>query len=157
MFWRHFNTPTYTASTTTTKTHFNITMPTDYARCCWKLLAKIRKGMHGLQQAVKIAYDGLQQHILPCWCVPTKHTPRLWHHITSNLTFTFIVDDFVMKQKSIAKVKHFIHALQQKYEITVDWTVNLCVGFSLDWDCVDRTVKLSTPGLIKKVLMKHAH
>ena len=122
-----------------------------------KVLTEIRKGTCGLHQVGKIAYEDLKQHLKPYGCVPTKHAPGLWRYITTNLTVTLIVDDFGVKYENIEQVKHLIHALKQKYEITVDWAETLYAGVSLDWDYVKRTVKLSISGCIKKVLIKHAH
>ena len=113
--------------------------------------------MHGLQQAGKIANDDLKQHLLPYGHAPTKHTPGLWRHTTSDLTFTLIVDDFGTKYTNIAQAKDLLHALQQKYNVTVDWTGALHASVSLEWEYLKRTVKLSITGYIKKVLIKHTH
>ena len=117
----------------------------------------IKKVVHGLKQSGKIAYDELKQHLLPHANVPSKHTPRLWRHATSNLRFALIVDNFSAKHTSIAQVKHIIHALQQKHEIIVDYTGTLYASVFLDWDYVHRTVKLHMIECIKKVLIKHAY
>ena len=60
-----------------------------------KVLAEIRKGTHGLEQAGKIAYEDLKQHLLPYGHLPTKNTPSFWRHTTSNIKFILIVEDFV--------------------------------------------------------------
>ena len=85
-----------------------------------KVLAEIRKGIHALQQVGKIANDNLKQHLLPYVHVPTKHTPRLWRHMTFNVTFTLIVDNFGIKHTNIEQVKRLLHFLQQIHNITVD-------------------------------------
>ena len=122
-----------------------------------KVLEEIRKGMHRLHQTGKIAYEHLNQHMLPYGHVPTKHTPGLWHHTNSNIKFNLIFDDFGAKHTSIAQVKYLIHVLQQKYEIIVDWTGTLYARVSLDWDYINMNVKLSMPGRIRKVLIKCSH
>ena len=86
--------------------------------------------MCALQQAGKIANDDLKQHLLPYGCLLVKHTPGLWQHITSNLTFTLIV--FGIKHTKINYVKHLLHTMQQKCNIIVDWTGSQHAGVSLD-------------------------
>ena len=53
--------------------------------------------MRGLKQAGKISHDGLKKHLAPCGHTPEKHTPGLWKHEKTDLTFTLIVDDFGIK------------------------------------------------------------
>ena len=78
-------------------------------------------------------------------------------YTASDLTFTLIVDDFCTKGTNIEQVKHLLHTLQQKHNITEDWSGALHAGVSLEWDYLKRTVKSSIPGYIKNVLIKHAH
>ena len=111
--------------------------------------------MCGLKQEGEITYDDLKQHLLPHGHVPTKHTPALWCHASSNLTFTLIADDFGIKCKNISQFQHLLHTLQQKYDIAVNSTDTLCAKVSLDWNYVNRIFKFSTTGCIKKVLTKH--
>ena len=101
--------------------------------------------MCGIQQAGKIAYKDIKQHLEHCGCVPTKCTPGTWRHLTTNLTFTLIVEDLGIKHTSIAQVKHLIHALQPRYDITLDCAGTLHDGFYLHWDYVNQTVKLPMP------------
>ena len=73
-----------------------------------------------MQQAGEIAYEDLKQHLQPYGHIPIKNTPGLWRHLTTNLTFPLIVDDFGIKFTCIAQFKHLIHALQQKHDMTVE-------------------------------------
>jgi hypothetical protein len=41
---------------------------------------EIRKGMHGLIQAARIAYDRLVQLLAPHGCCPIRHSPGIWKH-----------------------------------------------------------------------------
>ena len=85
-----------------------------------KVLAEIRKGMHGLKQSGKIANEDLKKYLKPYGHVPTKHATGLWCHTSKNLTLTLIVADFGINNTDIEQAKHLIHALRQKYEIIVD-------------------------------------
>ena len=73
--------------------------------------------MFGLKQVGKTAYDDLKQHLLPHRQVPTNHTPGLLRHGNSKLTFTLIVDDFVIKHTNIAQLQYLIHTLQQNMKL----------------------------------------
>ena len=61
------------------------------------VLAEIRKGMYGLPQAGRLAYDKSVAHLKEGWYEYTPHTPGLFRHKTRALTFCLIVDDFGIK------------------------------------------------------------
>ena len=113
--------------------------------------------MHGLKQAGKIACDDLKKHLQPHGYVPAPHTPGLWQHLHSDLTFTLIVDDFGIKHTNLQQVHDLILTLKKRYEITVDWTGTLCAGVTLTWNYLERTVILSTPNYVKKLLIECHH
>lgn len=62
-----------------------------------KVYAEVQKGMYGLPQAGLIAYNDLKQHLKPYGYYLSKIIPGLWHHKTSNLKFTLVVDDFSIR------------------------------------------------------------
>jgi hypothetical protein len=53
-------------------------------------------------------------------------------------------------------VDHLIQCIKKDYELT-DWTGDLYCGIQLDWDYNARTLDISMPGYIKKVLQKYKH
>jgi hypothetical protein len=68
----------------------------------------IRKGMYGLPQAGRIAYDDLVLHLKLYGYLPAPHTPGLWRHTTRPTTFTLVVDDFGVKYTSLDDVHHLV-------------------------------------------------
>ena len=50
-----------------------------------------------------------------------------------------------------------IHALQEKYEITQDWTGSLYSGITLNWDYKADILDISMPKYVKEVLHKFQH
>jgi hypothetical protein len=50
-----------------------------------------------------------------------------------------------------------INALQQLYEISIDWTGSQYLGLTLKWDYKRRTVRVSMPGYIPAALHKFQH
>eukprot|EP00957_Ditylum_brightwellii_P049583 3761162-Ditylum_brightwellii.AAC.1 len=52
---------------------------------------------------------------------PCTYTPGLWRHQWRPIIFALVVDDFGVKIKGKEHDKHLIQALQEDYEVTVDW------------------------------------
>jgi hypothetical protein len=48
-------------------------------------------------------------------------------------------------------------ASNKNIELTKDWTGNLYCGIALNWDYNARTLDISMPGSIKKILLKYKH
>ena len=67
----------------------------------------IQKGMYGLPQAGRITHDNFKTNIAKTNYAPCKHTPGLWRHATANITFTLLVDDFLVKYKNTNDVEIF--------------------------------------------------
>ena len=57
----------------------------------------IRKGMPGLKQSGRIANYGLKIHLDQFGYAPVPRTPTLWKHVTRNITFSLVVDEFGVK------------------------------------------------------------
>ncbi len=58
-----------------------------------RVLVVIMKGMYGLPQAGRLAYDKLMAHLAPYGYHPCPRTPGLWKHTTRPVTFSLVVDD----------------------------------------------------------------
>ena len=86
-----------------------------------------------------------------------KHTPGLWRHLTRPISFTLVVDDFGVKYVGREHVDHLIKCIKEKYELTEDWSGDLYCGIKLHWDYIARTVDISMPRYIKKLLQKYRH
>ena len=118
---------------------------------------EIRKGMPGLKQAGRIANDRLQKHLATFGYAPVPRTPSLWKHESRPVTFSLVVDDFGVKYVGKEHADHLINALQQLYQISIDWTGTLYLGLTLNWDYVKRTVAISMPGYVRSALHKFQH
>ena len=81
---------------------------------------EIQKGMPGLKQAGKIAYDRIREHLSKYGYFPCERTPALWKHKTRNIAFALVVDDFGAKYVGNHNFQHLISALKDLYEITID-------------------------------------
>ncbi len=54
-------------------------------------------------------------------------------------------------------VYHLIKCIKTKYNLTKDWTGELYCGIKLNWDYTARTIDISMPGYIRKLLQKYKH
>jgi hypothetical protein len=103
------------------------------------------EGMYGLSQASILAFNSLVVHLALSNYTPVHHTPGLFRHATCPVTFSLVVDNFAIKYIDRVNADYL-------YNITTDWTASMYCGITLKWDYVARSVHLSMPGYIKKVL-----
>ena len=68
-----------------------------------------------------------------------------------------VVDDFGVKCQGIQHAKHLKAALEQHYDVAVDWEGKLFCGITLDWDYKMGHVDLSVPGYVNRKLTKYQH
>jgi hypothetical protein len=118
---------------------------------------EIRKGMYGLKQAGRIAYDELKTHLAKHGYESCKTTQGLWKHASRPIQFILVVDDFGVKYTNEQDVHHLINALLKKYKLSVDWTGTLYCGLHLAWNYTDGYVDISMPDYIPTALKKFNH
>ena len=111
--------------------------------------------MYGLPQAGLLAQQRLVTHLAAHGYQQTL-TTCLFRHIDNGTIFSLVVDDFGVKYTTTAGAQHLLDTLQLLYPITVDWTGSKYLGFSIHFDRTLRTVTLSMPGYIAKVLQRFA-
>jgi hypothetical protein len=119
--------------------------------------AEVRKGMYGLPQAGRLANDQLQRFLAPHGYRPCPITPGLWKHDTRPISFVLVVDDFAIKYVDRADADHLLDALKTAYRVKIDWDASRYCGLTLAWDYTNRTVDISMPGYIDRVLMRFQH
>ena len=113
---------------------------------------EIQKGIYGLPQAGILANKLLKKRLAKFGYFEVPNTPGLWRHIWRPIHFTLVVDDFGVKYVGKQHAQHLCHALNSKYDIAIDWTGYLYCGIKLSWDYNNRTVYLSMPSYIQRVL-----
>jgi hypothetical protein len=117
----------------------------------------MRRAVWGLPQAGILANKILCKHVLPHGYYECVNTHGLWKHIWRPISFTLVVNDFGVKYVGQEHVDHLIWCLKQQYKLTEDQTGNLYCGITLKWDYDARTLDISMPGYIKKLLLKYKH
>jgi hypothetical protein len=118
---------------------------------------EIRKGMYGLKQSGLLAKQLLQTRLASFGYYPARHTHGLWLHKTRQISFTLVVDDFVVKYVGKHHAEHLRNALLRKYELTTDWMVTAYSGMMLKWHYNKRICDISIPGNVSNVLSKFQH
>ena len=115
---------------------------------------EIRKGMPGLKQAGKLANNHIKYHLSNHGYAPIPGTPSLWKHVNRDITFYLVVDDFGVQYVGHENAEHLLCSLQELYTVTIDWTCSLYCGINIMWNYSSRSVDISMPGYIKKLLQK---
>ena len=113
--------------------------------------------MYGLKKAGIIAKQEIQQNMSAYGYRPVQCTPGLWKHDNKDTIFSLVLDDFLVQYSSDVDAEHFIHALRQKYTITVDRKAKRNIGINLKLDYSKHTVDLSMPYYVKHALHKFQH
>jgi hypothetical protein len=112
---------------------------------------EIRKGMYGLKQEGSLANQLLQTRLAPFGYYPARHTPGLRLQKMRPISFTLVVDNFVVKYVGKQHADHLRNALLKKYELMTEWTATVYSGVTLKWDYIKRTCDISMPGYVSNV------
>lgn len=118
---------------------------------------EIRRSIWGLPQAGILSNRLLKERLAPHGYYECEHTPGLWRHETRPIAFTLVVDDFGIKYTNKADAEHLYNCIAEHYKVKADWEGKLYCGITLDWDYEKRTVTLSMPGYVKKMLINFNH
>jgi len=116
------------------------------------LYIKINKGMYGLKQAGYIAHQNLKKHLAKYGYYPCKHTRGLWLHESRDIQFILVVDDFGIKYTNNEDKEHLLHALRDRYTISIDSKGTNYCGLTLMWDYPNRSLEISMPTYIPNLL-----
>jgi hypothetical protein len=78
-------------------------------------------------------------------------------HETRDISFTLVVDDFLIKYVKDEDLEHLNAAIRKYYTFKVDTEAKQYVGINLKWDYAKRTVRLSMDGYVKQALLEFEH
>ena len=119
---------------------------------------EIRKAIYGLPQAGILANKQLRKKPAKHGYFEVNHTPGLWRHVTRPVQFSLVVDDFGVKYAGHENVQHLINAIQTKgYKLSIDWSGTKYCWITLQWDYDMRTLTISMPGYVQKMLVRFKH
>jgi hypothetical protein len=89
--------------------------------------------------------------------IPTGHTPGLFKHASNSITFTLVVDDFLIKYTDKKYLHHLTDTLKQNYELTMDTKAEKYCGMTINWNYEAGYVDISMPGYVNKALQRFTH
>ena len=99
-----------------------------------------------------------QKRLKPHGYYEVPHTPGLWRHVTRPVQFSLVVDDFGVKYVGEKHAQHLIDSIKRAgYDLSIDWTGSRYCGITLDWDYDARTLTISMPGYVQKMLVRFKH
>ena len=116
-------------------------------------MIEIQRGMYGLPQAGILANIQLKQHLKKYGYYETK-THGLFRHESRTTTFTLVVDDFGVCTTSKADLDHLRHAINNKYDTTIDTTCSTYLEISIKWDYRHQDLNVSMPRYISRALSR---
>ena len=96
----------------------------------------------------------LQKQLAKSNYFPCQTITGLYKHAVLDTTFTLVVDDFGIKYTSKKNALQLLNCLQQLYTLATYWKGELYIELTLRWDHVNRTVDLSMPGYVERVLQQ---
>ena len=111
--------------------------------------------MYGLPQAGLLAQQRFITHLTSHGYHQTD-TTCLFRHVSNGTVFSLVVEDFGVKYMNFDGAIHLIRTRQNLYTMIICWTGSKYLGFSITFDSSQRTVTLSMPGYIAKVLQRFA-
>ena len=101
--------------------------------------------------------DDLVQHLNKHGYVRAGTTDGLFKHITRDISFTLVVDDFGIKYVNDADVLHLIKIMREKYTFKVDFHAKQYIGIDLEWDYQKRELITSMKGYVEQALKELEH
>jgi hypothetical protein len=123
----------------------------DYMYC------EVRKGIYGLKQAARLAFDNLVKLLAPDGYYHVRAYPGLWKHRTRATVFSLCVDDFGIKYTSMDDANHLITSIRKPFKCSVDWAGKIYLGLTSNWNYVQKYVDLSMPGYVPAARLKFQH
>ena len=115
-------------------------------------MVRVKRGMYGLPHAGRLAAIKVTALLAKAGYHECRHNKMVFRHDTRDVTFTLVVDDFLIKYSERADAEHLIRTLEEVYVMKTDWEAKKYLGITLDWDynSAVRTVTLSMPNYVEK-------
>lgn len=112
------------------------------------ILSRVDKTMYGHPVAGRIANKDLVGHLAENGYIQDDNIHCLFSHITSNISFTLVVDDFGVKYNHDADLDALVGFLERKYEVSIDRTGAKYIGICLAWDYSANTLTIDMPNYV---------
>ena len=121
------------------------------------IYARVNKAWYGLKQAGRIAHDDLVKRLAKEGYKKAPLVEGYFTHHTRPISFTLVVDDFLIKYTNEEDLKHLEDTIGHYYKLKVDVEAKQYVGIHLKWDYKERTVRLLMDGYVEQALKELEH
>ena len=118
------------------------------------ILFEVSKCMYGLPQAGLLSHNHLIGHLALHGYIQDRDVPCLFTHVSQDLQFTLVVDDFGIKYSNVADVHELVRILEMEWPIKLDLTGSKYLGYRLTWEYDVNRVTLEMPDYLPKVLAR---
>lgn len=119
--------------------------------------ARINRAWYGLKHSGFIAHQDLVEHLKKHGYVRAGTTDGFFKHITRDISFCLVVDDFGIKYTNEEDVRHLIRIMREKYTFKVDFEAKQYIGIHLKWNYETRELICSMKGYVKQALTELKH
>ena len=120
------------------------------------ILFEVSKCMYGLPQAGLLSHNHLIGHLALHGYIQDVNVPCLFSHVSQDIQFTLVVDDFGIKYSNVADVHELVRILNLEWPIKLDLTGTKYLGYCIFWDYDNNRVTLDMPDYLPKVLARFA-
>jgi hypothetical protein len=112
---------------------------------------EIRKCMYGFPQAGKLSKTGLIRHLSTHGYIQRANTPCLFRHVTRDIIFSLVVDDFGVRYTNQDDTDHLIQTLEASaYKLKVLPIGDAYLGMAIAFDRARKTVSYPCPDMSPK-------
>ena len=116
------------------------------------ILLRIDNGIYGLPQSGMLAQRRLKAHLADHDYLESPHSPCHFTHITDQIDFVLVVDDFGISTQGDGPAERLFAVLRKRYPLKVDMTGSKFIGFKIDFtysaDISKRMCAISMPGYV---------
>ena len=121
-----------------------------------KIYNEVIGALYGMKQSGYIANKELVTYLEENGYMQSKTTPCLFKHITDDIDFTLITDDFLIRYSDKKQADKLYDTMCKKYPMTVDWSCKKYAGLDIlfDYSIHSRKVSISMNGYIENVLKR---
>ena len=117
------------------------------------ILFRIDKTMYGLKEAGKLS-NTRGVNLLSSFGFFETTTPCLFKHVSRDIVFVLVVDDFGVKYHNRVDFDYLVSCLTSLYHVKAHPTGSKFLGFHLQHDRTARTLSVSYPGYIQTLLTR---
>ena len=121
-----------------------------------KVYVEVVGALYGMKQAGYLANKDIVEHLANNGYTQQPNTPCLFTHVTDDIEFSLITDDFGVRYGNKAAADRLLSVMSRKYTMTHDWSGAKYAGFDIlnDYSPSTRRCELSMQGYMVAVLKR---